>query len=93
MKKLTVYNVYLDDGKSAFRVTVPAASKKEAADYVQGNGDVVAINPAPCRGSTCTAWPTTSNLASGARQKLTLSPARLQPAAWIAERSAHHDST
>ena len=47
MKKLTVYNVYLDDGKSAFRVTVPAASKKEAADYVQGNGDVVAINPAP----------------------------------------------
>ena len=28
MKKLTVYNVYLDDGKSAFRVTVPAASKK-----------------------------------------------------------------
>ena len=24
MKKLTVYNVYLDDGKSAFRVTVPA---------------------------------------------------------------------
>ena len=50
MKKLTVYNVYLDDGKSAFRVTVPAASKKEAADYVQGNGDVVAINPAPVQG-------------------------------------------
>lgn len=46
MKKLTVYNVYLDDGKSVFRVTVPAASKKEAADYVQGNGDVVAIKPA-----------------------------------------------
>ena len=22
MKKLTVYNVYLDDGKSAFRVTI-----------------------------------------------------------------------
>ena len=50
MKKLTVYNVYLDDGKSVFRVTVPAASKKEAADYVQGNGDVVAINPAPVQG-------------------------------------------
>ena len=50
MKKLTVYNVYLDDGKSVFRVTVPAASKKEASDYVQGNGDVVAINPAPVQG-------------------------------------------
>ena len=50
MKKLTVYNVYLDDGKSAFRVTVPAASKKEAADYVQGNGEIVAINPAPVQG-------------------------------------------
>lgn len=25
MKKLTVYNVYLDDGKDAFRVTIPAA--------------------------------------------------------------------
>ncbi len=41
MKKLTVYNVYLDDGKSVFRVTVPAASKKEAADYVQGNGETI----------------------------------------------------
>lgn len=50
MKKLTVYNVYLDDGKSVFRVTVPAASKKEAADYVQGNGDVVAIKPADLQG-------------------------------------------
>ena len=46
MKKLTVYNVYLDDGKSAFRVTVPAASKKDAADYVKGNGEIVAIKPA-----------------------------------------------
>lgn len=46
MKKLTVYNVYLDDGRSTFRCTVPAASKKAAADYVQGNGDVVAIKPA-----------------------------------------------
>ena len=93
MKKLTVYNVYLDDGKSVFRVTVPAASKKEAADYVQGNGDVVAINPASVQGIDLHHWPTTSNLASGARQMLTSSPARLQPAAWIAERSAQHDST
>lgn len=46
MKKFTVYNVYIDDGRDAFRVTVPAPSKKEAAAYVQGNGDVVAIAPA-----------------------------------------------
>ena len=46
MKKLNVYSVYLDDGKDVFRVTVPAASKKDAAEYVRGNGDVVAIKPA-----------------------------------------------
>lgn len=47
MKKFTVYSVYMDDGHDAFRVTVPATSKKEAAAFVQGNGDVVAITPAP----------------------------------------------
>ena len=46
MKKLNVYSVYLDDRKDVFRVTVPAASKKDAAEYVRGNGDVVAIKPA-----------------------------------------------
>ena len=35
MKKLNVYSVYLDDGKDVFRVTVPAASKKDAAEYVR----------------------------------------------------------
>lgn len=47
MKKMTVYSVYLDDGEDAFRVVVPATSKKEAAAYVAGNGEIVAINPAP----------------------------------------------
>ena len=46
MKKLNVYSVYLDDGKDVFRVTVPAANKKDAAEYVRGNGNVVAIKPA-----------------------------------------------
>ena len=49
-KKLNVYSVYLDDGKDVFRVTVPAASKKDAAEYVRGNGDVVAIKPADLQG-------------------------------------------
>ena len=35
MKKLTVYNVYLDDGSDVFRVTIPAASKKAAAEYTR----------------------------------------------------------
>ena len=41
MKKLNVYNVYLDDGKECFRVTVPAESRKAAEKYCEGNGEVV----------------------------------------------------
>lgn len=47
MKKLTVYDVYLDDGYDAIKVTVPAESKKAAADYTTGNGEVVAIRESP----------------------------------------------
>lgn len=43
MKKMTVYDVYLDDGQDAFRVTVPAESKKAAAKYAEGNGKIIAI--------------------------------------------------
>lgn len=43
MKKLHVYDVYCDDGAAVIKVTVPAESKKSAAEYVQGNGEVVAI--------------------------------------------------
>jgi hypothetical protein len=38
------YFVYLDDGKSVFRVAVPAKNEKDARRYVDGNGEVVAIN-------------------------------------------------
>lgn len=37
--------IYMDDGHSTFKVTVPAFSKKDAKEYVQGNGDVVAVKP------------------------------------------------
>lgn len=43
MKKVKLYNVYVDDGEITFRVTVPASTTKEAADYVRGNGEIVAI--------------------------------------------------
>lgn len=45
MKKMNIYNLYMDDGHSTFKVTVPAFSKKDAKEYVQGNGDVVAVKP------------------------------------------------
>lgn len=40
MKK---YFVYMDDGRDAFRCAIPAESEKKAREYVQGNGEVVAV--------------------------------------------------
>ena len=45
MRRMNVYDLYMDDGYSTFKVTVPAFSKKDAKEYVQGNGDVVAVKP------------------------------------------------
>lgn len=45
MKKMNVYDLYMDDGKATYKVTVPAFSKKDAKAYVEGNGDVVAVKP------------------------------------------------
>ena len=41
--QLKIYNVYMEDGENVFKVVVPAANEKEALDYVQGNGDVIAF--------------------------------------------------
>lgn len=40
MKK---YMVYLDDGKNAYKVAIPAKDEKAAREYVQGNGEVIAV--------------------------------------------------
>ena len=45
MKKMNVYDMYMDDGHDTFKVTIPAFSKKDAKEYVQGNGEVLAIKP------------------------------------------------
>lgn len=45
MKKMNVYDLYMDDGHNTFKITVPAFSKKDAKEYVEGNGEVVAIKP------------------------------------------------
>ena len=45
MKKnnMTVYTVYLDDGRDCYKITVPAFTKADAIKYVEGNGEVIAI--------------------------------------------------
>lgn len=40
---LKEFLVYLDDGHDAFRVPVPAANLEAAKEYVNGNGEIVAI--------------------------------------------------
>lgn len=40
---LKKYMVYMDDGKDVFKAAIPAKNEKEAREYVQGNGEVVAI--------------------------------------------------
>ncbi|MDE7321780.1 MAG: hypothetical protein K2N73_03460 [Lachnospiraceae bacterium] len=48
MRKFEVYDMYLDDGKgAAFKITVPAPNKKEASEFVKGNGEIVAIKKNP----------------------------------------------
>lgn len=47
MKKLNIYDVYLDDGRDVFKCTIPAESKAAAKRYVVGNGEVVAIKDCP----------------------------------------------
>ena len=43
MKRLTVYDIYLDDMNGVIKVAVPATSKRDAAKYVEGNGEIVCI--------------------------------------------------
>lgn len=47
MKKMNVYDVYLDDGRDAIKVTVPAENAKAAEKYCDGNGEIVKtrLNP------------------------------------------------
>lgn len=40
MKK---YMVYLDDGKSVFKLAIPAKDEKAAREYVKGNSEVIAV--------------------------------------------------
>ena len=35
--------VYLDDGDNVYKLAIPAKDEKAAREYVQGNGEVVAV--------------------------------------------------
>lgn len=44
MTALKKYFVYLDDGtEDVLKVAIPAKSEKDARDYVNGNGEVIAV--------------------------------------------------
>lgn len=43
MKMWKKYMVYLDDGRGAVRVAVPAPDEQTAKAFVEGNGEVVAV--------------------------------------------------
>lgn len=47
MKKMSIYDVYIDDGRNAMKITVPAESQKAAEQYCKGNGEIVCarLNP------------------------------------------------
>lgn len=43
MKKMEIYQVYMEGGNDCYKITVPAESKAAAIKYVEGNGEVVAV--------------------------------------------------
>ena len=44
--KLKKYLVYVDDGRNVYRIAVPTKSEKAAREYVEGNGEVIAVKDA-----------------------------------------------
>ena len=37
------FMVYLDDGTDVYKLAIPAKDEKSAREYVQGNGEVIAV--------------------------------------------------
>ena len=37
------FMVYLDDGDNVYKLAIPAKDEKTACEYVQGNGEVIAV--------------------------------------------------
>ena len=45
MKK---YFVYMDDGKDVYKIAVPAENEDKAREFVNGNGEVIAVKEINC---------------------------------------------
>ena len=43
MKNFKIYEVYMDDGRECFKVTIPAQTKQDAINWVNGNGEIIRI--------------------------------------------------
>ena len=43
MRKMRTWKVYLDDGKDVYKLYIPAFTRKDAENYVTGNGEIVKI--------------------------------------------------
>lgn len=41
--KMKKYMVYLDDNTDCYKLAIPAKDEKTAREYVQGNGEVIAV--------------------------------------------------
>ena len=41
--KMKKYMIYLDDGRDCYKLAIPAKDEKAAREYVQGNGEVIAV--------------------------------------------------
>ena len=80
MKKMNIYDLYMDDGHSTFKVTVPATSVKSAKEYVQGNGDVVAVKPSELQDIDLDCLADTLKRAQWGSKRLMLSLVRLHSA-------------
>lgn len=48
MKKLNIYNVYIDDGESVYKVVTPAEDKQEAITRWRGNGEIISVIETEC---------------------------------------------
>lgn len=38
---MKIFDVYLDDSKNVYKITVPAKDKKQSEQYVQGNEEII----------------------------------------------------
>ena len=43
VKQMKKFMIYMDDGRDCFKIAVSAKNEKEARQYVEGNGEIIAV--------------------------------------------------